>query len=797
MTLPSTTCTTGATALAGGTYGVTASYAGDANFASSVSAPTAFVVNRAPTSTSLVLSTATVHYGASPVFTAQVSSPAGGAPTGTIAVETVVGGSTATLCTITLPGTSCTGTGIALQASPSPYSVLAVYTGDASYLGSTSPSQNLTVNTAQSTTTIISVTPSTVVYGNEHSVDFAVQVLPETAGTPTGTVTLQATMGSATVTLCTVTLSGAAGSCLTTDTALEASSTPYQVAGRYSGDTNFLASMSASSGLTVTQATTSTGVTVTPATVTYGDLPTLAFTATVTPQFHGTPTDTVAITSGSIALCTVTLSGGTGTCSPTAGVQLPAGANDVTGTYGGDTNFTPSVDTVAGRLTVNQATSSVHVQVAPSSVVYGAESAAVFTVTVEPEFSGTPTGTVTLTSGSVPLCAVTLVSGTGTGTCSPPEAGLLPGTYVVDAPYPGDANFTASSGSTSLTVTRAPVSLSLASSADPSFPGRPVRFTATVATGSGLAGPTGTVTFSEGGTTLCAAVAVHSGIAACTTTLPVTPAQTITATYSGDGNYAGATATTVQHVLHGYWLVARDGGVFAFGAAAFYGSMGGKSLNRPVVGIAGTADGGGYWLVAADGGLFAFGDAGFYGSTGSQKLNSPVVGMQPTPDGRGYWLVAADGGIFAFGDAGFYGSTGALKLNAPVVGMVATADGKGYFLVASDGGVFAFGDARFEGTGGFSSPSPVVGLAATPTGAGYWLATANGGVYSFGDATAHGSMANTPLKQPIVGIGATSDGDGYWLVASDGGVFAFGNAIFDGSTGSLVLNSPMVSLADI
>ena len=36
---------------------------------------------------------------------------------------------------------------------------------------------------------------------------------------------------------------------------------------------------------------------------------------------------------------------------------------------------------------------------------------------------------------------------------------------------------------------------------------------------------------------------------------------------------------------------------------------------------------GGYSLVARDGGVFAFGDAGFYGSTGSMVLNKPVVGM--------------------------------------------------------------------------------------------------------------------------------------------------------------------------
>jgi hypothetical protein len=60
--------------------------------------------------------------------------------------------------------------------------------------------------------------------------------------------------------------------------------------------------------------------------------------------------------------------------------------------------------------------------------------------------------------------------------------------------------------------------------------------------------------------------------------------------------------------------------------------------------------------VAADGGIFSFGDAAFYGSTGAITLNKPIVGMASTPDGGGYWLVASDGGIFSFGDAVFLGS---------------------------------------------------------------------------------------------------------------------------------------------
>ncbi len=246
----------------------------------------------------------------------------------------------------------------------------------------------------------------------------------------------------------------------------------------------------------------------------------------------------------------------------------------------------------------------------------------------------------------------------------------------------------------------------------------------------------------------------------------------------------------------GYRFVASDGGVFDFGSAGFYGSTGGLTLNRPIVGMASTPSAKGYWLVASDGGIFAFGDAQFYGSTGSLHLNQPIVGMAATPSGAGYWLVASDGGIFAFGDAQFDGSTGSLHLNQPIVGMAATPSGAGYWLVASDGGIFTFGDAQFDGsTGSLHLNQPIVGMAATPSGGGYWLVASDGGIFTFGNAQFDGSTGSLRLNKPVVGMAATPSGGGYWLVAADGGIFAFGDAGFFGSTGGLALNRPIVGMA--
>lgn len=114
------------------------------------------------------------------------------------------------------------------------------------------------------------------------------------------------------------------------------------------------------------------------------------------------------------------------------------------------------------------------------------------------------------------------------------------------------------------------------------------------------------------------------------------------------------------------------------------------SFNGVVVDIARTKTGKGYWIAATDGGVFSYGDAKFYGSMGGQPLAKPVVGIAATPSGLGYALVSSDGGVFCFGDARYRGSMAGVALAKPIVGIEMDADGDGYWLIAADGGVFAF-----------------------------------------------------------------------------------------------------------
>ena len=104
-----------------------------------------------------------------------------------------------------------------------------------------------------------------------------------------------------------------------------------------------------------------------------------------------------------------------------------------------------------------------------------------------------------------------------------------------------------------------------------------------------------------------------------------------------------------------------------------------------------TPSGSGYWLVGADGGVFAFGDAAFEGAATSFGHGAPIVGMAPTASGYGYYLLGADGGVFAFGDAHFAGS--AVDGSHLATAIAIPSNGQGYQVARTDGSVVGLGGA--------------------------------------------------------------------------------------------------------
>ena len=212
----------------------------------------------------------------------------------------------------------------------------------------------------------------------------------------------------------------------------------------------------------------------------------------------------------------------------------------------------------------------------------------------------------------------------------------------------------------------------------------------------------------------------------------------------------------------GYWLVASDGGIFAFDAG-FYGSVPGlgfnpagsglaNSLNDPIVGMVPSTTGHGYFMVASDGGVFAFGDAHFAGSCPSiGGCVGAAVAVVPDATGNGYWIVTKAGNVYAFGNAGYFGAPG--PQGSPMTSAVATPDGQGYYIVDGGGQVFAYGDATNLGstpTGSVNGLDPATSIFLTADGRGYWITTALGKVYSFGDAPNEGDESGTHLNRPII-----------------------------------------------
>jgi arabinan endo-1,5-alpha-L-arabinosidase len=190
-----------------------------------------------------------------------------------------------------------------------------------------------------------------------------------------------------------------------------------------------------------------------------------------------------------------------------------------------------------------QAATSISLSLSNSTITAGNPVTLTATVTA----SGIPvtTGSVTFLNGSTSLAAAALNS---SGQAGFSTATLAAGSYSLSASYSGTSAYLSStSAAVTLTVNKplAQTTVTLAATPTAAAPGLPVELVATVSAGSGAGGaaPTGSVSFSSGSTALGTAALDSTAEAHFTSTLLAVGNDSLTAVYSGDTSFSGATSS--------------------------------------------------------------------------------------------------------------------------------------------------------------------------------------------------------------------------------------------------------------
>ncbi|WP_246004988.1 beta strand repeat-containing protein [Nocardioides marmorisolisilvae] len=331
----------------------------------------------------------------------------------------------------------------------------------------------------------------------------------------------------------------------------------YSVTLQTPGDSDGLAKNGsrANWGIEVTSsATTATGATT--AVITPVDCSTISYTGATSAPVSGSAAVSAQLTdltgvSAAGRTITFTLGGGgsvnattnaSGVATATLPMNGPVRTTTITASFAGAANLAAASTSPAFSVTVNPTTTTV----LPSQPQVEQGNNVTFSATVTPGVGSNPGGTVQFLVDGAAFGAAVPVSG-GTATSSALNTGSMAlGDHTVQAVYNGDANFGPSSTGNVIWKVRVPLLASSASlSASPSSTvyGQGVTLSSHITTTSGSGHPTGSVTFSEGGTTFGTAAVDGSGDASVVaTTIPV-GSHSIVATYSGDDEYNGATSS--------------------------------------------------------------------------------------------------------------------------------------------------------------------------------------------------------------------------------------------------------------
>jgi hypothetical protein len=556
-----------------GTVVVTANQAGNVNYTAATATTQSIVVNKANTATSLVSSANPAIYGQPVTFTATISAmaPSTGTPTGSVQFS-VNGSAVGSLVT---PNSSGQATYTPSTLPIGTTTISAVYSGDSNFIGSTATALSQTVNKASQTITFTAPT-SPVTYG------VSPITLVATGGASGNAVVFSVVSGPATVSGSTLTITGAG---------------TVVVAANQAGNANYSAATQVTQNVVVNPASQTITFSAPASPVNYSVAP-ISLSATSTSGLAITFSvlsgpGTVSGTNGS----TLTINGvgtvvvaanQTGTANYAAATQVtqsivvsqatpaitwptPAAISygtalgatqlDASSTVAGTFAYSPAAGAVLGAgsqtlsvtftptNTTNYATATAHATLAvnKASLLVTANSPVIAYGAAVPAYTATITGFLGTDT------AATAVTGSALLTTVPAAPNAVGG-YIITAAQGtlAAANYTFSFANGSLTIAKATSSLT-----GPALSAQPVQVVfnqagsvpVTVAgqySGSGIATPTGTISYTIG-TGNAQTASISSGTA--TVSIPSTQASglyTVTVTYAGDTDYSVATALSFQ-----------------------------------------------------------------------------------------------------------------------------------------------------------------------------------------------------------------------------------------------------------
>jgi hypothetical protein len=266
-----------------------------------------------------------------------------------------------------------------------------------------------------------------------------------------------------------------------------------------------------------------------------------------------TPTGTVTVKLAGSTICSITLSGGSGSCSlHSTGI----GANQsLTADYGGDSSHygssaTATTHTILQSPTTTLATLSGH----SSTVVYGERFDP--DLTTSSMYGGTITGTGTMAIDGVSIYTAAAWDGSMrrlayySGYSSVDHVG----SHTYTGSYSGDANNAASSQSVAFTVVQASTTTSVGTTQSTTIYGERDYFTATVTeVAPSLVIPSGSVQFYVDGALFDTQTLNASGQATSKSmeNLPIKPAgYSVYATYVGTSDFVASTSGTITQVIN-------------------------------------------------------------------------------------------------------------------------------------------------------------------------------------------------------------------------------------------------------